>query len=114
MWGSGISVPSLGGSAQRVACASRDPQGVGGRGIFVPSLGGAAQTAPRASCDPQVANTIYLPKKVLALLQNPKSDKPIVKQDGSGITFIVADTGATDHMFPDKLAFILYYPIIGQ
>jgi hypothetical protein len=59
-------------------------------------------------CNPQGVNTIYLPKMVLAVLQNSSSKKwdhpPVL---------LVMDTGTTDHMHPDKLAFISHCPVDG-
>jgi hypothetical protein len=67
----------------------------------------------RSSPDPQGVKTIYLPKTVLSLLQNPTHPKSNRKRSGFGTTLLVADTGATNHMLPDKSAFIPYYPIVG-
>jgi hypothetical protein len=65
--------------------------------------------------DPQGVNTLYLPKTVLALLQNPPSQdikhQPRLPNQTS---LLVADTGATDHMLPDKSAFISYHPVSGR
>ncbi len=66
-----------------------------------------------SSCDPQGVKTIYLPKTVLSLLQNPKHHKSDHKRGSFGTTLLVTDTGATDHMLLDKLAFISYYPVVG-
>jgi hypothetical protein len=30
------------------------------------------------------------------------------------MSLLVADTGATNHMLPNKAAFVLYYPVSGQ
>ena len=46
-------------------------------------------------------NTVYLPKTVLGVLFHTTS-------------LVVADTGATDHMLPDKSAFISYHLVTGQ
>ena len=56
---------------------------------------------------------IYLPKMALTLLQNLHAYKLDNKGGSPGITLLVADTGATDHMLPDKSAFISYYPVVG-
>ncbi len=56
---------------------------------------------------------IYLSKMVLTLLQKPRAYKLNNKGGGPGTTLRVADTGATDHMLPDKSAFISYYPVVG-
>ncbi len=50
---------------------------------------------------------------VLTLLQNPHTNKLDNKGGDSGTTLLVADTGATDHMLPDKSVFISYYPVVG-
>jgi hypothetical protein len=89
-----------------------DPPYMRGTDNFAPPMGGN-HFAARSSCDPQGVKTIYLPKTVLALLQNPRAYKPDRKRCGNGTTLLVADTGATDHMLPDKLAFISYYPVVG-
>jgi hypothetical protein len=68
----------------------------------------------RSSCEPQGVKTIYLPKMVLSLLQNPKHHKSDHKRGGFGTMLLVADTGATDHMLPNKSAFISYYPVVGR
>jgi hypothetical protein len=86
---------------------------MGGSDNFVPNMGDD-HFATRSSRDPQGVKTIYLPKTVLALLQNPMANKPDHKRGRSGTTLLVADTGATDHMLPDKLAFISYYPVVGR
>jgi hypothetical protein len=75
---------------------------------------GSNHFAARSSCDPRGVKTIYLPKTVLALLQNPRAYKPDCKRCGTGTTLLMADTGATDHMLPDKSAFISYYLVIGR
>jgi hypothetical protein len=72
-----------------------------------------------ASCtarDPQGVNTVYLPKTVLSLLANPPTQSIAHTQRLSSMPMflVVADTGATDHMLPEKSAFISYYPVTGQ
>ena len=64
---------------------------------------------------PQGVNTVYLPKTVLSLLANPPTQSIAHTQRLSSTpTFlVVADTGATDHMLPDKSAFISYYRVTG-
>ncbi len=84
-----------------------DTPNMGGSNDFVPNMGGN-HFAARSSCNPEGIKTIYLPKTVLALLQNPMANKSGHKRSGSGTTLLVADTGATDHMLPDKSAFISY------
>ena len=67
--------------------------------------------------DPKGARTVHLPKHVLALLNNPptQSTAPIRPHHGSDPpNLIVADTGATDHMLPEKSAFISYRPVNGR
>jgi hypothetical protein len=90
-----------------------DPPYMRGTDNFAPPMGGN-HFAARSSCDPQGIKTIYLPKTVLALLQNPRAYKPDRKRCGTGTTLLVADTGATDHMLPDKSVFISYYPVIRR
>jgi hypothetical protein len=72
-----------------------------------------------ASCtarDPQGVNTVYLLKTVLSLLVNPPTQSFAHTQWLSSMhTFlVVADTRATDHMLPDKSAFISYYPVTSR
>jgi hypothetical protein len=57
---------------------------------------------------------IYLPKMALTLLQNLHAYKLDNKGGSPGITLLVADTGATDHMLPNKSKFISNYPVFGQ
>ena len=65
--------------------------------------------------DPQGVNTVYLPKTVLALLKNPPSQELISQPcHVTQTSLLVADTGATDHMLPDKSAFISYHPVSGR
>ena len=83
----------------------RSPQGMGG------------PTISHTSRDPKGVNTVYLPKTVLALLQNPPRHLLVHFQQATHSTrmsLLVADTGATDHMLPDKAAFISYYPVSGR
>jgi hypothetical protein len=73
-------------------------------------------TISHTSRDPQGVNTIYLPKTVLALLQNPPRHLLVHFQQATRSTrmsLLVAGTGATDHMPPDKATFISYYPVSG-
>jgi hypothetical protein len=64
----------------------------------------------------QGVNTIYLPKMVLSLLNNPPAHSIVHFQGilSKHMSLLVADTGATDHMLPDKSAFISYYPVSGR
>ncbi len=66
----------------------------------------------RTSRDLQGVNTIFLPKKVLALLFNPPAKRipKFMAHKGKKTTLVVADTGATNHMLPHKLAFVSYTP----
>jgi hypothetical protein len=72
--------------------------------------------ASRSTREPQGVNTIYLPKTILALLNNPPSPSTIHFQGSTNkcMSLLVADTGATNHMLPDKSAFISYYPVSGR
>ena len=68
------------------------------------------------STDPKGFRTVYLPKLVLALLHGPAAHSTafISTKDHPGHnSLLVADTGATDHMLPDKSAFISYRPVTG-
>jgi hypothetical protein len=73
-------------------------------------------TSSRTSSDPQGVNTIYLHKSVLNFLQNPsaQSRHTNIGLKGTSTMLVVADTGATNHMLPNKTAFILYTPVSGQ
>ncbi len=82
-----------------------------------PNMGGdqgQLHSASRSSRDPQGVKTIYLPKMVPTLLQNPHAYKLDNKGGVPGTMLLVADTGATDHMLPDKSVFISYYPVVGR
>ena len=71
--------------------SARSPQGMGG------------PTISHTSRDPQGVNTVYPPKTVLALLQNPPRHSLVHFQQAMRSTrtsLPVADTGATDHMLP--------------
>jgi hypothetical protein len=60
---------------------------------------------------------VQLPKLVLALLDNPPAHLTSVvpaKHGSINTNLIVADTGATNHMLPDKSAFISYRPVTGR
>ncbi len=88
-------------------------------------LGGVSTTASSkltkgstASCtatDPWGVNTIYLPKTVLTLLNNPPSQLVIHYQGypQNRTSLLIMDTGATNHMLPNKAAFVSYYPVSG-
>ena len=74
-------------------------------------------TISHTSCDPQGVNPVYLPKTVFALLQNPPRHLLVYFQQATHSTrmsLLVANTGATNHMLPDKAAFISYYPVSGR
>jgi len=78
-------------------------------------MGGSTASSSASGLDPQGVNTIYLPKTVLALLKNPHAPTPVRSlAPVSKTSLLVADSGATDHMLPDKSAFISYYPISGR
>ena len=69
------------------------------------------RTNTHPSTDPKGVNTVYLPKTVLALL------KPTSVRSRDSVTttsLLIADSGATDHMLPEKSAFISYYPVLGR
>jgi hypothetical protein len=67
-------------------------------------------------CHPQGVWTICLSKKVLTLLNNPPAHSIPAFIDNCRIrtSLLVADTGATNHMIPNKSAFISYYSIKGR
>ncbi len=79
---------------------------------------------PLSSCrrstsltDPTGVRTVTLPKLVLALLDNPPAHSTAFTPARHGKmepSLIVADTGATDHMLPEKCAFISYRPVSGR
>jgi hypothetical protein len=73
-------------------------------------------TASRLTREPQGINTIYHPKTVLTLLNNPPFPSTVHFQGSTNkrMSLLVADMGATNHMLPDKSAFILYYPVSGR
>jgi hypothetical protein len=66
--------------------------------------------------DPKGVTTICLPKNVMALLNDPPSHSIKTFSDAHRprTSLLVADTGATDHMIPDKSAFISYRPCSGR
>ncbi len=72
-------------------------------------------TASRTATDLQGVITIYLPKIVLALLNNPPSQLVIHYQGyaQNWTSLLIMDTGATNHMLPDNAAFVSYYPVSG-
>ena len=73
-------------------------------------------TISHTLCDPQGVNPVYLPKTVFALLQNPPRHLLVYFQQpmhGIRMSLLVANTGATNHMLPDKAALISYYPVSG-
>ena len=68
------------------------------------------------STNPKGVCTVYLPKLVLALLHNPPAHSTpffSTKDHPGHNSLLVADTGATDHMLPDKSTFISYRPATG-
>ena len=69
----------------------------------------------RTSSNPQGVKTIYLPKSVLNLLRNPSAQRrhTDISWIGTSTTFSIADTRATNHMIPNKTAFISYTPVLG-
>jgi hypothetical protein len=90
-------------------------------GSLQDSMGGLQSSktvfANHTSQDPQGVNTIYLPKTVLSLLANPPARPSVSPTRGSSSTrtsLVVADTGATDHMLPDKSTFISYHTVTGR
>ncbi len=77
----------------------------------VPPPQALASSTPSSSCvacDPKGVTTICLPANVIALLQDPQSNSIMQFADARRprTSVLVADSGATDHMIPDKSAFI--------
>ncbi len=60
--------------------------------------------------------TVQLPKQVIALLNNPPAHSIAFMSTKlrPRTSLLVADTGATDHMIPDKSAFNSYRPVTGR
>jgi len=81
-----------------------------------PRFMGGPTASSASGTDPRGVKTICLPKTVLALLKNPPVPTTVSSRDSATITtsLLVADSGATDHMLPDKTAFISYYPVSGR
>ncbi len=74
-----------------------------------------SSTVRLASSQPCGVNTVYLHKAVLALLQDPYSPAASIPgQHDTHISLLVADLGATNHMLPDKTAFVSYRPVEGR
>ena len=96
------------------------PMGGPPRFMGGPTASSSASGAPmradmHPSPDPKGVNTVYLPKTVLALLKNPPVPTSVRSSESVPTTsLLVADSGATDHMLPDKSAFISYYPVSGR
>jgi hypothetical protein len=87
--------------------------------VSPPAISQLAMTSCRrstSSINPRGLRTVQLPKLVIALLQNPPSHSTAFISDKfrpGHNSLLVADTGATDHMVPDKSAFISYWTITG-
>jgi hypothetical protein len=66
-----------------------------------------------SSIDPKGIRTVRLPKLVTALLNNPLAHSIAFMSSKlwPRTSLLVANTGATDHMIPDKSAFISYRPV---
>jgi hypothetical protein len=69
-----------------------------------------------SSMDPTGVCTVQLPKQVIALLNNPPAHSIAFVSTNlcPRTSLLVADTGVTDHMIPNKSAFILYRPVAGR
>ena len=52
----------------------------------------------------------------MALIQNPPAHLIAIPSlpDGRPLSLLVADTGVTDHMLPDKSAFISHRPVVNH
>jgi hypothetical protein len=72
-----------------------------------------SQTMQLKPCSVQ---TVCLPKKVQALLNNPPAHSiaPFTAFNRNCTSLLDADSGATDHMLPNKSAFTSYYPVEGR
>jgi hypothetical protein len=81
----------------------------------LPSCQSPISTSATLQREPQRIRTICLSKKVLALLNSHPAHSFPASLDHCRVwtSLLVADTRATDHMKPDKLAFISYYLITG-
>ncbi len=69
-----------------------------------------------SSMDPTGVCMVQLPKRVTALLNNPPAHSIafVSTKLHPCTSLLIADTGATDHMIPDKSAFISYPPVTGR
>ncbi len=69
----------------------------------------------RTAVNPKGVITICLPKHIMAPLNNPPAHSIRTFSDAHRprTSLLVADTGATNHMIPDKSAFISYPPCLG-
>jgi hypothetical protein len=69
------------------------------------------QSTPQLSRDLVGVCIITLPKHVMALLQNPLAHAFTIHSTKGlrPLSFLVADTGVTDHILPEMLAFISYH-----
>jgi hypothetical protein len=70
----------------------------------------------RMAVNPKDVTTIFLPKHVMVLLNKPPahSIKTFSQAHRPCTSLLVADTGATNHMIPDKSMLISYRPCSGQ
>jgi hypothetical protein len=68
-----------------------------------------------SSMDPTGVCMVQLPKRVIALLNNPPAHSIAFLSTKlcPCTSLLIADTGATDHMIPNKSAFISYRPVTG-
>ena len=100
--------PESGSAAATVQASTATPGSVTGGPTH--SMGGSTLQK-----DPRGVNTVYLPKTVLVLLKNPPSQAIVPSPHPVNQTsLLVADSGATDHMLPDKSVFISYHPVSGR
>jgi hypothetical protein len=69
-----------------------------------------------SSIDSKGVHTVQFPKQVIALLINPPAHSIAFVSTKllPHTSLLVADTGATDRMIPDKSAFISYRPVTGR
>ncbi len=80
-----------------------------------PSTSSAVSAHFPSPPNPKKVCTVCLPEIVLVLLNNPAMHSISFHNARTHprTSLLVADTGATNHMIPDKSAFISYYPVSG-
>ncbi len=96
------------------SCSHTSPEIIGFASTTSQSFPIAKQAC--TAVHPKGVTTISLPKHVTAFLNNPPahSIKTFSQAHQPCTSLLVADTGTTDHMIPDKSAFISYRLCSGQ